>query len=296
MGKQGVMVSTDRMARMTASTEVLPPILCAPLIRAVDQKLLSLLDELSAKDWDRPTLAPAWTVRDVVAHLLDTSLRKLSIVRDGVVVEPAAIRGPDDLVALVNRLNREGVQVYRRLSPPVLRALLALACEASATFHEGLDPMAPAVFAVSWAGQTTSPNWFDTARELTERWHHQQQIREATNRPGILTRALYNPVLDCFMRGLPHVYRDVLAPDGTCVHVRVEGACGGTWSLERVTRDWELRSLGPGAPDAAIDIPEELAWRVFTRGVSREEARAACRLTGQESLAAKALHLTAIVA
>src|SRR5688572_32295034 len=50
---------------------------------------------------------------------------------------------------------------------------------------------------------TTLFRSFDTAREFTERWHHQQQIRLATNRPGIMTRELYYPVLDCFMRALP---------------------------------------------------------------------------------------------
>src|SRR5262249_43624025 len=143
------------------------------------------------------------------AHLLDTVLRKLSLVRDSCVVEAVDIRSPRDVVDLVNRLNREGVTVYRRLSPTVLSDLMDLACEESARFHESLDPFVPAAFPVSWAGETQSMNWFDTARELTERWHHQQQIRLATNRPGIMTPELYHPVLDCFVRGLPFLYRSV---------------------------------------------------------------------------------------
>jgi hypothetical protein len=83
-----------------------------------------------------------------------------------------------------------------------LIGMLKAACRESVTFHESLDPYAPAAFAVSWAGETESLNWFDTARELTERWHRQQQTRLATNRPGILTPELYHPVLDCFLRGL----------------------------------------------------------------------------------------------
>ena len=174
------------------------PILCAHLLRVVDQKLIDLLLSLPAGEWAAQTVAPRWKVRDVAAHLLDTVLRKLSLVRDSWSLEHADIRSPQDVVALVNRLNEEGVTVYRRLSPPVLIDMMTLACEQSASFHESLDPFAPAVFGVSWAGQATSPNWFDTARELTERWHHQQQIREATNRPGIMTPELYHPVLDCF--------------------------------------------------------------------------------------------------
>ncbi len=137
----------------------------------------------------------------MAAHLLDTALRKLSLVRDSCYVEAVDIRSPQDVITLVNRLNREGVTVYRRLSPQILIDLLRLATKQSAEFHESLDPFAAAAFNVSWAGEETSLNWFDTARELTERWHHQQQIRLATDRPGIMTPDLYHPVLDCFLRG-----------------------------------------------------------------------------------------------
>ncbi len=163
----------------------------------------------------------------IAAHLLDTPLRKLSMVRDSNSPRsPVATHSYQDVVALVNRLNQEGVTVYRRLSPTVLIDMMKMACEQSADFHKSLDPFAPAAFNVSWAGEETSPNWFDTARELTERWHHQQQIRLATNRPGIITPELYHPVLDCFVRGLPHAYRDVNAPAGTVIRLEISGDCG----------------------------------------------------------------------
>jgi len=63
-------------------------------------------------------------VSDVAAHLLDTALRKLSMVRDSCFVEAVEIRSPQDVVALVNRLNQEGVTVYRRLSPAVLIGMM----------------------------------------------------------------------------------------------------------------------------------------------------------------------------
>ena len=151
----------------------LEPIVCAPLLRRVDTELTNLLRDLRPDEWDLQTLAPAWKVRDVAAHLLDTVLRKLSLVRDHCFVENLTIRTSQDVLDLVNRLNREGVTVYRRLSPPVLIDIMEMACRQSADFHESLDPFAPAVFNVSWAGESTSLNWFDTARELTERWHHQ---------------------------------------------------------------------------------------------------------------------------
>jgi uncharacterized protein (TIGR03083 family) len=271
------------------------PILCAHLLRNVDGKLIELLSSLAPSEWDLQTIAPLWKVREVAAHLLDTALRKLSLVRDGWRVEKPEISSPQDLVALVNRLNHEGVAVYRRLSPPVLIDMMKLACEQSAGFHESLDPFAPAAFAVSWAGEDSSLNWFDTARELTERWHHQQQIRLATHRPGIMTPELYHPVLDCFARGLPHLYRDVAAPAGTMLELKISGECGGQWFLSRELAGWDLVKQPTGAVASRVTIPQEFAWRVFTKGVDHDSARRQMQVEGERALGERVLHLTAIV-
>jgi uncharacterized protein (TIGR03083 family) len=272
------------------------PILCAPLLRRVDEKLIDLLRSLSASEWDAQTVAPRWKVRDVAAHLLDTVLRKLSLVRDSWYVENVEIQSPQDVVQLVNRLNEEGVTVYRRLSPPVLIDMMKMACEQSAGFHESLDPFAPAAFGVSWAGEERSLNWFDTARELTERWHHQQQIRVATNRHGIMTPELYHPVLDCFLRGLPHLYRDTAARSGTVVLVEIAGDCGGQWILAREGDRWQLVKQSVAEPAVRVTIPQEIAWRIFTKGIDRDSAMAQIVIQGDQYLGQHVLKLTAIVA
>jgi uncharacterized protein (TIGR03083 family) len=215
--------------------ETLPPILCAHLLRKVDAKLIELLETLTGPEWELQTVAPGWKVRDVAAHLLDTALRKLSMVRDSCCMDGAQVDSPINVVALVNRFNHEGVAVFRRLSPRILIDLMMHVCEQSASFHESLDPFAPAAFNVSWAGEQTSLNWFDTARELTERWHHQQQIRLATHRPGLMTAELYHPVLDCLVRGLPYHYRNISAPHGTVLQLEISGECGGQWFLWKDT-------------------------------------------------------------
>jgi hypothetical protein len=232
----------------------------------------------------------------VAAHLLDTVLRKLSMVRDSWYVETIKIRLPQDVVTLVNRLNEEGVIVYRRLSPRILIDMMKMACEQSAAFHESLDPFAPAAFAVSWAGETISLNWFDTARELTERWHHQQQIRVATSRPGIMTPDLYHPVLDCFLRGLPHLYRDMEAPAGTVLQVEIAGECGGQWFLSRQDDRWGLVRESAAELAARVTIPQEIAWRIFTKGIDRNLARAQIDIQGDPDFGNLILELTAIVA
>jgi uncharacterized protein (TIGR03083 family) len=272
----------------------LRPILCAHLLRKVDEKLIDLLSALAPSEWELQTVAPLWKVRDVAAHLLDTALRKLSLVRDSF-VETTNIRSQQDVITLVNRLNREGVAVYRRLSPQVLIDLLRLATKQSAEFHESLDPFDTATFNVSWAGEETSLNWFDTARELTERWHHQQQIRLATNRPGIMTPDLYHPVLDCFLRGLPQALLEVKASPGTVLLVEISGECGGQWFLERSTGTWNLVARSGSDFAARVTVPQELAWRLFTKGIDRSSARAQLEIDGDRDLGEKILNLTAIV-
>ena len=273
----------------------LDPILCAHLLRKVDAELIDLLSSLAPGEWDLQTIAPLWKVRDVAAHLLDTALRKLSMVRDSCFVEAVDIGSPGGLIALVNRLNREGVTVFRRLSPPVLIDMMKAACEQSADFHESLDPFAPAAFAVSWAGEERSLNWFDTARELTERWHHQEQIRLAANRPGLMNPELYHPVLDCFLRGLPHVCRDVDAPAGTAILVEISGDCGDRWFLSRCDAKWALVKESVGSFACRVTIPQELAWRLFTKGIDRHSARSQVRIEGNRELGESILHLRAIV-
>lgn len=280
------------MSGQASGTE---PILCAPLLRVVDAQLIDLLRALRPEEWDLQTIAPAWKVRDVAAHLLDTVLRKLSMVRDHCFVEQPQIHSEQDVIDLVNRLNREGVTVYRRLSPPVLIHMMETACRQSADFHESLDPFAPAIFNVSWAGESASLNWFDTARELTERWHHQQQIRHATARPGIMTPQLYHPVLDCFVRGLPYAFRDLDSPVGTTVQLDISGDCGGTWLLSKNDQGWTFASSSATPPAARAVIPQQIAWRVFTKGIDRNEALTLSSLEGDPTLAQRLFHLTAIV-
>jgi uncharacterized protein (TIGR03083 family) len=271
------------------------PILCAHLIRKVDTQLIDLLRSLTPSEWDLQTIAPLWKVRDVAAHLLDTALRKLSMVRDSCYVEPVELHSAQDVITLVNRLNREGVTVYRRLSPPVLIDMMKMVCDQSARFHESLDPFGRATFNVSWAGEETSLNWFDTARELTERWHHQQQVRVATNRPGIMIPELYHPVLDCFVRGLPHLYRHVDAPAGTVLLLEITGECGGRWFLSRGSTAWEFLKRPPEKFACRVVLPEALAWRLFTKGIDRDAARAQIQIEGDRKLGDKVLYLTAIV-
>lgn len=292
----------------------LAPLLVAHLFPTLDARLIDLLRSLTLDEWDRQTIVPRWRVKDVAAHLLDTQLRKLSFDRDGYTLSPAPVITSDrDLVSFIDRLNAEGVTVYRRLSPAVLIAVMEQTSREAAAYYASLDPFAPARFGVSWAGELVSPNWFDIARELTERWHHQQQIRVAVAREdregreenAIMTPELYHPVLDCFMRALPFHYRAMSAPSGAgaaaTIAITVTGECGGDWHLYRENREGEAwRLVEKPAADiativATVAIPQEIAWRIFTKGIAREQAREHVSVTGDLALGYHVLDMLAIV-
>lgn len=268
-----------------------------PLFPELERRLITLLRSLAAGDWTKPTIAGRWTVKDIAAHLLDTSLRRLSMVRDDFHGESPDIRSYQDLVDFLNRLNADWVAAMRRVSPPILIDLLEQSSQQVSAHFATLDLAAPAAFSVAWAGEGKSENWFDIAREYTERWHHQQQIRLATGRDRaddrITTRELYFPVLDTFFRALPHHYRDVSAAPGSLVRVKITGEACGEWAIER--RDaWQM-SDPLRAATAEITIPDAIAWRVVTKGIPRTEALQGSTISGDRALSEHVFSMLAIM-
>jgi len=281
---------------MDRQIEPLKPILTAHLFPKLDGMLIELLRSLAPEDWEKQTVSPKWKVKDVAAHLLDTPLRGISIGRDSYVAESPRIDSPADLAAFINRLNEEGVSLYRRLSPAVLISLMEVATNLLAEYHAARDPHAQAPLGVSWAGEVKSANWFDTAREFTERWHHQQQIRLAVDKPGTMTRELYYPVLDCFLRALPFTYCAVSAKPGTYVQINVSGECGGSWYLYRAEETWQLVDEPFGQKASETTIPQEIAWRIFTKGIDRESALSQVKVAGDRAVGLHVLGMVSIVA
>src|SRR5690242_19770735 len=135
--------------------EPISPVYTVDLFRPLHDALIGLLRSLSPADWERPTLAGRWQVRDVVAHLLDIDLRKLSVNRDGHRPAPAEpIQSYKELVQFLNRLNAEWISAARRLSPRVLIELHALTGPLVADLVTSLPPHEPSTFSVSWAGES----------------------------------------------------------------------------------------------------------------------------------------------
>src|SRR5438105_2412642 len=273
-----------------------PPILLTELFPPLERELIDLVRSLAPDEWAKPTVCAGWSVKDVASHLLDTALRRLSMQRDGYWPAPpdADLSQPSALVAYVNRLNASWVQATQPLSPQLLIAFLEQAGEELVKLFRSLDPKAPAIFGVSWAGEQSSPNWFDVAREFTERWHHQQQIRDATGRPPLTGRKFLFPVLDTFMRALPYAFRAANAAEDSVWEVRVEGEAGGRWFLVRREQRWKL-CLEANRATGTVTLPQDVAWRLLTKGMTKEKARAQITLDGPPELAERLLNLICIV-
>lgn len=228
------------------------PILTGHLFIPLHDELIALLRGLDSEEWSKPTAAGDWTVRDVAAHLLDTAIRRLSIQRDGHL--PPGPFQP-------NEMNREWVVAARRLSPRVMIELMERYGRENAEYLASLDPFSTAQWGVTWAGEDESPVWFDVARELTERWHHQQQIRDATGRPALYEGYL-RPVIATFVRALPHTYREVEAPEGTAAVVRIDE---DAWTLVREGGRWGLYEGAADSPATTVELSGDTAWRLFTK-------------------------------
>ncbi|NHE55965.1 maleylpyruvate isomerase N-terminal domain-containing protein [Cyclobacterium plantarum] len=267
------------------------------LIQELDSMLISLLEELSPADWEARTISRDWNVKDISVHLLDGNLRTLSMLRDGYYGEkPEKVNSHSDLVSFLNGLNADWVRAAKRLSPRVIIDLLRLSGNEYFNFLASLAPDDKAGFPVAWAGENESKNWFHIAREYTEKWHHQQQIRLAIgSEKELLNEKWYLPYLDTSLRALPHHYKSVAGEENDLIKFSFNGETEKSWYLY-YDGSWELLESATQATSCEVSIPDELAWRIFTRGIRQDEALANSEIKGKRELGLKFFDMLAVMA
>jgi uncharacterized protein (TIGR03083 family) len=267
------------------------------LFRPVSAELVTLLRNLEPDGWQRPTIAGTWVVRDIAAHLVDVTFRRLSFHRDRMAPPPPprAIRSERDFVDFINWLNAEWVGATRRLSPRVLTDLFELGSRDLADWFEALPLDAPALFGVSWAGEETSEGWFDVGREFTELWHHQQQIRLAVGAPPLADPRFLRAVLEIALRGLPHAFRNQPADTGEALVLEVSGPAGGTWTLRRESGRWTLHLGEPAVETTRVRVSDEALWKLLHNALAGEDAFRALEIGGRRELAAALISARSIV-
>ncbi|MDB4923844.1 maleylpyruvate isomerase N-terminal domain-containing protein [Mucilaginibacter sp.] len=93
------------------------PIQTLNLFPVLNNLLIELLTSLEPGDWNKPTIAPLWTVKDIAAHLLDTNMRAIVSANNYSGKSPENIKSYTDLVGYLNELNAVWVKAMDRVSP-----------------------------------------------------------------------------------------------------------------------------------------------------------------------------------
>ena len=283
------------MSEETSATLKPPqPLLVADLFPVLLQRLIALLSSLDEAQWQQPTTCDGWSVKDVALHLLGGDIGNIAYRRDGHSLWPM-ISGWEQLVRFINTWNEDWVRVTRRISNPMLVDMLQMAGQQMATYFQSLDPFATGG-PVNWAGDDPAPVWLDVAREYTERWHHQQHIRDAVGRPGLTEPPFLAPVLAAFARAMPRAYQEVAAPAGTMVSLKLTGPGGSRWTVRRQDGHWELFEGIAADPDASFHVDADLAWRLFTKGLRKGDVEPQVTILGDQALAQHVYGMVAIIA
>jgi hypothetical protein len=267
------------------------------LFSVLDKKLIELLKSLTVEEWNSQTVAKLWKVKDVASHLLDGNLRALSTSRDNYFGEkPENIHSYQDLVSFLNQLNTSWTSATKRLSPQVIINLLEITGQEYTEHLKTLNPFDDAIFSVAWAGQETSPNWFHIAREYTEKFLHQQQIRDAVGKQDIMTKELFCPFVDTIMFAFPHTFRHISAANGTIVSIEVSTDIGGIWSVVKKDTGWELDKSKNLNSVSKVIIDPETVWKLFSKSWRPEQVIDKVNILGDVELGKQALSIVAVMA
>lgn len=273
------------------------PIETLHLFPMLNNMLIELLRSLKDEEWHNKTIAKLWSVKDVASHLLDGNLKIISMSRDGYWGnQPQSVISYEDLVNFINQQNMEWTNATKRISPEVLTSLLEYTGKEYIEHLNSLNPYDDAIFSVAWSGQKKSPNWFHIAREYTEKFLHQQQIREAVGKPGIMTKMLFYPFLDTMMFAFPHTFRNVAAEKGTVISLIVTSEIGGIWSIVRRDNDWILVKDEKLKAKSQVIIDPDFAWKLFSKSRRPEHVINNVEIIGDRSLGENALNIVGFMA
>lgn len=274
------------------------PIMVLDLFPQERKQLLKLFSELEPEEWEKPTICSGWTVKDIGLHLLGDDIGYLSGARDhfsNPFFRNKDLREWGSLVTNINEANEAWVKATARISPKLLADLLELTGQQLYEYLQSLD-LTAMDGVVSWAGPDPAPVWLDVAREYTERWLHQQQIRDAVQKAGFKEKVFFHPVLDTFVRALPHTYREMVVAETTVLKFVVTGEAGDIWYLVGEANRWSLFQEIELPASTMVTMDQETCWRLFTKGISTDQARAQTVIDGDQILGERLLKTVSIIA
>ena len=191
---------------------------------AAEQAALdAVLARMTDSQWDLPSHAPGWLVRDQVSHLGHVDEVATRAITDpaGFRTEAAGALRAADRAAYELRYLAHG----RAMKPPALRAWWR---EAGARFLAAARPLDPKA-RLPWYGPDMGVAMFVTAR-LMETWSHGLDVVDIVGLPRPDTDRLRHVVfIGVRTRDFSYVNRG-LPPNTTPVYVELTAPSGATWA------------------------------------------------------------------
>jgi uncharacterized protein (TIGR03083 family) len=235
---------------------------------------------LDAAQWELDTECPGWTVQDNVSHIIGTELSMAG--------EPAPDIDSDDAPYVKNPIgssNEKWVQARRtRTGAAILEEFNAVRSSRIAS----LEAMSQADFdAPSWtpAGEATLGRMLRI--RLFDSWMHDQDIRQATGRPGNESGGHVDLAIQEIIDSMGYVVGKLgRAPEGARVEIRLTGPSARTVRVA-VNGRASLVTEFDGEPTIGIEMPTLLFTRLCggrqtaTRALERDEIQ----LFGDEAAA-----------
>lgn len=191
-------------------------------LEAETTELLVVLDRLGEDDFERPSAAEGWTIRDCVTHLSAFDRRQIEAVVDpeGFAESAAeALSTGRDIVeeariASMGARGTEAVDELRTARSTMIDLLVRL------------DPKAR----IEWYGPPMSPASALTAR-LMETWAHGQDVRDVLGiDPAASDRLRHVALLGLRARPFAYALRGKALPDADLC-VELVAPEGGSWEL-----------------------------------------------------------------
>jgi uncharacterized protein (TIGR03083 family) len=244
---------------------------------------VALLGQLSADEWAMPTECQAWTVRGIALHVLGDDLSLLSRQRDG--AQPAVFRNEMGEWAgsyrSLDEFNEHWVSTAEFFSSELIVALLEVTGAWTLEWYTTVNPDSLGE-AVLFYSEAPAPYWMIAAREYSERWTHQNQIRRATGRRLLDEPSLLVPAIATAIRAFPHAFRALRVDDGTSVLVSIADLVD--WTVQRERGTWSLYEGAGSAADAGLSIPRESAAPLFSRGLTANEITEGVTVQGDSNI------------
>jgi uncharacterized protein (TIGR03084 family) len=203
-------------------------------LEAEERDLDGLVAPLGESEWDAPTPAEGWTVRDQIAHLAATESWALCSLTDSDLFRARFA----ELVADPDRRARQMETGLLGFLPPA-SGVLEWWREQRAATKAALGDRQPSD-RVPWFGPDMSAVSFTTAR-LMETWAHGQDVADALDvQRGPTARLRHVAEIGVRTRGFVYASRGMTVPDAT-VRVELTAPDGGIWTWGSDVADDRVR-------------------------------------------------------